>query len=237
MPSAETPNPDFRPDFRHIRTWIFDLDNTLYRAESGLFAQIDARMSGFVARVLGVDPAEARRIQKAYYRDHGTTLTGLIKLHGVDPEDFLAEVHDIDLSAIQADEGLAAAIAALPGRRFVFTNGCRNHAARILARTGLTRLFEDIWDIRTIRYSPKPLPEAYDRILAHSGVAARECAMFDDIARNLVPAHGLGMTTVWVKTDAPWARQGPEFPVAGPENIDYEAPDLAGFLHTIRTFA
>ncbi|HEY4126202.1 MAG TPA: pyrimidine 5'-nucleotidase [Rhizomicrobium sp.] len=223
------------PDFRHIRAWIFDLDNTLYRADSDLFAQIDIRMQAYVQRFLKVGPEEARRIQKAYYRDHGTTLTGLIKLHDADPEEFLLDVHDIDLAAITADQALAGAIEALPGKRFVFTNGCRHHAERVLARTGLTEFFEEIWDIRTIRFSPKPLREAYDRILTHSGVAPREAAMFEDIARNLVPAHALGMTTVWVKNESQWSKQGPEFPVAGPENIDYETQDLAHFLKTIRT--
>ncbi len=224
-----------RPDFRHIRAWIFDLDNTLYRADSNLFAQIDSRMQAYVQRLLKVDAEEARRIQKAYYRDHGTTLTGLIKLHDADPEDFLLDVHDIDLAAIKADMALTEAIAALPGKRFVFTNGCRHHAERILARTGLTDCFEEIWDIRTVAFSPKPLRQAYDRILVHSGVNPAEAAMFEDIARNLVPAHALGMTTVWVKNNSHWSKQGPEFPVAGPENIDYETQDLAHFLKTIRT--
>jgi putative hydrolase of the HAD superfamily len=223
------------PDFRHVRTWIFDLDNTLYPADSGLFAQIDRRMQTFVQQFLNVGPEEARHIQKTYYRDHGTTLTGLIRLHDVDPEKFLADVHDIDLAVIEADEILAGAIAALPGRRFVFTNGCRHHAERILARTGLTDLFEDIWDIRTTGFTPKPLAQAYDRILAHSGASPREAAMFEDIARNLVPAHARGMTTVWVKSDSNWSKQGPEFPVAGPENIDYETSDLAHFLRTVQT--
>jgi putative hydrolase of the HAD superfamily len=223
------------PDFRHIRTWIFDLDNTLYRAESDLFAQIDRRMQTFVMRFLKVDAEEARRIQKTYYRDYGTTLTGLIKLHNADPEDFLAEVHDIDLAPIGADTALAEAIANLPGRRFVFTNGCRHHAERVLIRIGLTAFFEDIWDIRTTGFTPKPLAAAYGHILDHSGIKPNCAAMFEDISRNLVPAHALGMTTIWVKNDSQWSKQGPEFPVARPENIDYETADLASFLQTIRT--
>lgn len=229
-----TPPPD-TPDFRHVRCWIFDLDNTLYRADSDLFAQIDRRMQAFVMRFLKVDADQARRIQKAYYRDHGTTLSGLIKLHDADPEEFLAEVHDIDLAAIDMDTALIEAIAGLPGRRFVYTNGCRHHAERVLIRTGLTDFFEDIWDIRTTGFTPKPLTQSYERILAHSGVNPREAAMFEDISRNLVPAHALGMTTVWVKNDSHWSSQGPEFPVARPENIDYETSDLADFLRTIRT--
>lgn len=233
MPAAQTSLQT--PDFRHVRAWIFDLDNTLYRADLGLFAQIDTRMAAFVQRLLGVGAEEARRIQKAYYRDHGTTLSGLIKLHGADPEEFLADVHNIDLAAITADKALMAAIEALPGKRFVFTNGCRNHAIRILARIGLTEFFEEIWDIRTVRFSPKPFQEAYDRVLAHSGVVPAQAAMFDDIAHNLVPAHGLGMSTVWVKNDSPWSKQGPQLPVAGTENIDYETPDLTAFLQSLRT--
>ena len=147
-------------------------------------------------RFLNVDAEEARRIQKAYYRDHGTTLTGLIKLHDADPEEFLAEVHDIDLAAIDVDSRLIESIAALPGKRFVFTNGCRHHAERVLIRTGLTDFFEDIWDIRTTRFTTKPLSQSYDHILAHSGVDPRKAAMFEDISRNLVPAHALGMTRV-----------------------------------------
>lgn len=224
-----------QPDFSHIRVWIFDLDNTLYRASSDLFAQIDARMQGFVGRLLGVDGQEARRIQKTYYREHGTTLTGLMRLHAVDPEAFLADVHDIDLSALAPDETLNAALTALPGKRFVFTNGCRDHAARVLARAGLAHAFDDIWDIRTMAFTPKPLPAAYAHVVAKSGIAPAEAAFFDDIARNLVPAHTAGMTTIWVSNDSEWSTQGPELPVAGPENIDYETTDLATFLNTIRT--
>lgn len=230
-----TPALPERPDFRHVRTWIFDLDNTLYRAESNLFAQIDARMATFVQDVLKVDAVQARQIQKAYYRDHGTTLSGLIKLNGVDPEAFLAHVHAIDLSPIELDLSLAEAIAALPGRRFIFTNGCRHHARRVLERAGLAGHFDDIWDIRTTQFTPKPLSDAYHHILAHSGVNPREAAMFEDLSRNLVPAHMLGMTTVWVKNESHWSKQGPEFPVARPENIDYETTDLAAFLRSLRT--
>ncbi len=228
-------HPGNPPDFRHIRTWIFDLDNTLYRAETALFAQIDHRMTQFVALLLGVSPDEARLIQKTYYRDHGTTLSGLVKLHLTDPEEFLAYVHDIDLTDLKPDHALNAAIDTLPGQRFVFTNGCRHHAQRVLRKTGLTGLFTDIWDIRTMGYVPKPQNGAYDHILTHPDIVPRQAAMFDDIARNLVPAQQRGLTTVWVATESDWSRQGPEFPVVLPENIHYETSDLAAFLHTIRT--
>ena len=230
---AELGAPRAAPDFRHVRDWIFDLDNTLYRADSGVFARIDARMTEFVSGLLGKPPEEARRVQKDLYREHGTTLNGLIKLHGIDPEPYLDYVHDIDLSDLAADASLGFAIERLPGRRYIFTNGCRNHAARILERLAIAHLFDEVWDIRTIGFQPKPEPAAYDRVVAASGIDPSHAAMFDDIARNLVPAHALGMTTVWLQTDHAWARQGPEFPVASAGHIHHETGDLTVFLNSI----
>ncbi|HEX4079136.1 MAG TPA: pyrimidine 5'-nucleotidase [Rhizomicrobium sp.] len=222
------------PDFRHIDVWIFDLDNTLYAPESRLFAQIEARMTLFVQRYLGLDREEARRVQNAYYREHGTTLNGLMRLNGVEPEAYLAFVHDIDISALGEEPALMRAIARLPGRRFVFTNGCRNHAARVLERLVLAHLFEDLWDIRTIAFRPKPDPVSYRAVLARAAASASRSAMFDDIARNLVPAHELGLTTVWLRNDSAWSKQGPDFPVVAPGHVHYETTDLCRFLETIR---
>lgn len=220
---------DTAPDFRHVDVWIFDLDNTLYRAETGIFAQIEARMTAFVQRLLGLDFEAARHLQKSYYREHGTTLGGLVRVHGVDPEAFLAFVHDIDLSALVPDASLTGAIERLPGRRFVFTNGCRNHAARILDRLGIAQLFDDLWDIRTLEGRPKPDPEAYRTVLARVSAGADRTAMFDDIARNLAPAHALGCTTVWVSTGS--VRDACE---VSRSHVHYETADLCRFLETIR---
>jgi putative hydrolase of the HAD superfamily len=221
-------------DFRHVRAWVFDLDNTLYPASCDLFAQIDDRMTDYVARLLKVERGEARRLQKEHYRVHGTTLNGLMTLHAVEPEDYLAYVHDIDLSGLTADASLAAALARLPGKRFVFTNGCRNHADRVLARLGLSHLFDEVWDIRTIAYRPKPDPAAYRTVMPRTGLPATATAMFDDIAHNLVEAHEAGWTTVWLKNGSEWSRQGPQHVIAEPRHIHYETEDLAQFLHTIR---
>jgi putative hydrolase of the HAD superfamily len=222
------------PDFRHVDAWIFDLDNTLYPASSDLFAQIDQKMTAFVQDLLGLDAAEARTLQKAYYRDHGTTLNGLMRNHGVDPDEFLGVVHDIDLDVLKVDDQLKAAIALLPGRRYIFTNGCRDHATRVLQRLALDGMFDAICDIRAIDYRPKPDPDSYRRMLEDHAVAPARAAMFEDVARNLVPAHELGLTTVLVKNDSPWSKQGPEHPVAEAKHIHYEVEDLARFLQTIR---
>jgi putative hydrolase of the HAD superfamily len=157
----------------------------------------------------------------------------LIKLYGIDPEPYLDYVHRIDLSDLHADPALAFAIERLPGRRTIFTNGCARHAARILERLGLTHLFDDVWDIRTIGFAPKPDPKAYAH-LAHGGFAPGAAAMFDDIARNLAEPHRLGMTTVWLNTGAIWDKQGPEFPLAASGHIDHETTDLTSFLNRIR---
>ncbi|HEX3756805.1 MAG TPA: pyrimidine 5'-nucleotidase [Rhizomicrobium sp.] len=222
------------PDLRHIRTWIFDLDNTLYAAHGDVFPQIERRMGEFVGRLLRLEAAEARTVQKALYRAHGTTLNGLIKEHGVDPEAFLDYVHDIDLSSLAPQPLLTEGIARLPGRRFVFTNGCRHHAGRVLERLAIAPLFDGIWDIRACGFVPKPDAAAYARVVAQAGVAPRLAAMFDDIAGNLVPAHALGMTTIWLDTGAPWSKEGPAFPVESRAAIDHETTDLGHFLHSIR---
>jgi putative hydrolase of the HAD superfamily len=227
-------DPVFSADFRHVRAWIFDLDNTLYPASAGLFAQIDARMAAYIGKFFGVGAQQARDIQKTYYRDHGTTLNGLMRENGVDPEDYLSFVHDIDLSPLAPDPALARAIARLPGKRIVFTNGCGGHAARVLERLQLTAHFDSLWDIRKSGFRPKPDPETYRAMLSAHGIGPASAAMFEDVARNLVPAHGLGMTTVWLKNGSEWSKQGPEHPKAGPAHIHYEIGDLAGFLHSIR---
>jgi putative hydrolase of the HAD superfamily len=221
------------PDFGHVRSWIFDLDNTLYRADNGVFAQIEARMTDYVERLLNLPRDAARAVQKDLYRQYGTTLNGLMREHDCDAEEYLAYVHDIDLGDLAADPGLKAALARLPGRRFVFTNGCANHAARILDRIGLADSFDAVWDIRTMQFMPKPMAEAYACVMAAGMIGGSEAAMFDDIARNLVPARALGMTTVWLKTDAPWGKHGPLMDVA-PGDIEHETDNLTQFLNTIR---
>jgi putative hydrolase of the HAD superfamily len=231
--NLSAPRAGIAPDFSHVRDWIFDLDNTLYRADNGIFAQIDANMTRFVARLLDMEPVAARQVQKQLYRDHGTTLAGLVAVHKIDPEPYLAFVHDIDLSTLLPDAGLRSALTRLPGRRFVFTNGCRNHAVRILERLEMADLFDQIWDIRTISFIPKPGREAYDLAVAAGNVAPAKAAMFEDIARNLVVPHDMGMTTVWLDCQSDWSRQGPEFPVASNAHIDHETRDLGSFLSSI----
>ncbi|MGE0054396.1 MAG: pyrimidine 5'-nucleotidase [Hyphomicrobium sp.] len=194
------PSQDAR-GFDHIDTWIFDLDNTLYPAACNLFAQVDHRMGSYIAKYLGVPYAHARHLQKAYYRQFGTTLSGLMKVHKLAPEPFLAYVHDIDLSALPELPELASAIERLEGRRLIFTNGSRRHAENVAAKIGVLHLFEDICDIADCDFVPKPERDAFNRMIARHGVSAKTATMFEDMPHNLEAPHELGMTTVLVKSD------------------------------------
>ena len=182
----------------HVNTWVFDLDNTLYPASSSLFPQIDLRMRRFIADRLGLDLEAAFRLQKQYYRQFGTTLRGLMLVHGIEPAAFLDYVHDIDHSVLAAAPALDAALAALPGRKVIFTNGSEGHAVKVLDRLGIARHFEGIFDIVAAGHVPKPQPETYDVMVGRHGIDPRAAAMVEDIHRNLVPACAIGMTTVWV---------------------------------------
>lgn len=187
-----------RPPWTHVETWVFDLDNTLYPPSARLFEQIDARMTGFIMRELGLGREAADRLRRDYWRAHGTTLRGLMAHHGTEPGRFLAEVHAIDLSALGPDPALAAALARLPGRKLVHTNGARAHAERVLAARGLGAAFEAIFAIEDKDYVPKPEPEAYRRLAAAAGLDPARAAMIEDDARNLEVPKALGMATVWL---------------------------------------
>lgn len=227
--------PGRRRGFRATRTWIFDLDNTLYPAECNLFAQVDQRMGEYIARYLGVPLSHARHLQKSYYRQFGTTLSGLMQVHKLDPKPFLDYVHDIDLSVVPELPELAAAIGHLPGRRLIFTNGSRHHAERVAAKLGVLHLFEDICDIVACEYVPKPDADAFDRMVRRHAIAPQGAAMFEDIPHNLEPPHALGMTTVLVHSsryDHPIQhsiRSWSEPPV----HVHHMTEDLAGFLGRI----
>jgi putative hydrolase of the HAD superfamily len=220
--------------FAHVEAWVFDLDNTLYPADCNLFAQIDRRMGEFIANSLGIPLEEAQNLRETYYYEHGTTLAGLVRLHGVSPDAFLDYVHDIDLSAVAPSPELAATLGSLPGRKFIFTNGSRKHAEAVARRLGVTGHFEDICDIHALEYIyPKPTREAYERFVRAHGVVARQAAMFDDLPHNLETAHRIGMTTVLVQglTDHPehqaiaaWT----ELPTHIHHRTDALAPFLAG---------
>ena len=208
-----------------IETWIFDLDNTLYPASCRLFDQIQARMQRFVALRLELSPEAAFAVQKSYFRRYGTTMRGLMTVDRVDPQEFMRFVHDVDLSCVPEDPVLAAALAALPGRKLVHTNGSAAHAERLLAHLGIAESFSGIVDIAAAGFEPKPAPAGYLELLRRHRVLPRTAVMVEDIALNLVPAAALGMTTAWLRGALDWAAAG-----AQGGHIHYVIDDLGVFL-------
>ena len=223
-------------DFAHVHTWVFDLDNTLYPRRTDLFSQIDARMTSYVAELLGVPPEEAKSVQKQFYRDYGTTLRGLMEVHRIEPDRFLNFVHDIDYSWLAPDPELGAEIAALPGRKLIFTNGDRGHAERTARQLGILDHFEDIFDIVAAGLVPKPAAETYDKFMGLHRIDTARAAMFEDLARNLEVPKTLGMRTVLIvpsnleeEIGDVWEHEGREG-----EHIDFVTDDLTRFLRRVR---
>ena len=209
------------PDLRHVDTWLFDLDNTLYPAESGFMAEIVDRMTDFVERVTGLPRDEAYKLQKTYLSEHGLTLKGMMLNHGVDPKDFHAIFHDMSLEALAHDPDLLAALERLPGRRLIFTNADDVHAERVLERLGLSHLFDDVFHIGSAGYQPKPSVEAFAKISAAHAIDPAVTAFFEDSERNLAPAAAIGMTTVLV---------GPNAQASTAAFVHFKTDNLAHFL-------
>lgn len=212
-----------RAHFAHVETWVFDLDNTLYPPAIRLFDQIELRMNAYLMRVLGVDVAEAQRLRALYWREHGTTLAGLMHVHGIEPGPYLEEVHDIDLGAVAPVPALVEAIGRLPGRKVVFTNGSREHARRVTAACGLAGCFDALYGFEDAGYVPKPQAAAFAAVFGLDGLRADRAAMFEDDPRNLAVPHGLGVRTVLV---------GPISDAPGEDHrhVHHRTEDLPGFL-------
>jgi len=190
--------------------WVFDLDNTLYPRDCNLFAQIDVKMKSFIGELLDVDIEEAHRIQKEYFRTHGTTLRGLMDNHGLAPTEFLDYVHDIDVSPVPPNPALDDVLHRLPGRKIIYTNGSVSHAENVSNRLGIRHHFDGIFDIIAADYNPKPARAPYEQMLREHDVDPTRAVMLEDIARNLEPAHALGMTTVWVRSEHDHSAMGAE---------------------------
>jgi putative hydrolase of the HAD superfamily len=227
--------PAQRRGFAEVDTWVFDLDNTLYPHHLNLWHQVDARIRDFIADYLKVAHEDAFRIQKDYYKRYGTTMRGLMAEHGLEPDAFLDYVHQIDHSPLEPNPALGAALARLPGRKLILTNGTRKHAEAVMQRLAIHEHFEDVYDIVAADLEPKPLAQNYDRFLALHRVDPHKAAMFEDLARNLAIPHALGMTTVLVVPEKTrevfregWELEGREAP-----HVDYVTDDLAGFLQAL----
>jgi putative hydrolase of the HAD superfamily len=222
-----------RASFGHVTTWVFDLDNTLYPPDSGIWPKINERITLFLIDLFGLDGQSARALHRHYYMRHGTTLRGLIE-ENIDgaTERFLDFVHDIDRSALQPNPALAREVGRLPGRKLIFTNGSRNHAILTVRQLGLDGLFEDAFDIVAASLTPKPAEEAYQAFCNRYDVDPRRAAMFEDVARNLAVPKAKGMKTVLVTAKPGTADHRELHDWAGGESafVDYVTDDLGQFL-------
>ncbi|WP_260482868.1 pyrimidine 5'-nucleotidase [Sphingomicrobium flavum] len=216
------------PRFSHITDWIFDLDNCLYPASSGLFRLIDARMNAYIRRLLDVDEDEAHRVQKHHFYTHGTTLAGLMNDHGIDPHHFLDDVHDIPLDRIGADAKLNAGLGRLPGRKFIFTNGDEPYARRVLGKLGVESHFEGVQCILGSNLRPKPELHGYQLLLQRFHIDPTRALLVEDMAKNLKPAKALGLTTIWVDNGSEQAQEAPDI-----AHVDHRITNVADWLHDL----
>ena len=214
--------------FSDIDSWVFDLDNTLYSAQHNLFAQIDTRMTSFISDALDVSRDEAYRVQKEFLHDYGTTLAGLMNRYKMAPDSFLDFVHDIDLEFLKNDKGLELELSKIKDKKIIFTNGSRAHAENVTKRIGINKLFDGIFDIVDSDFIPKPAIETYKRLIDKYKIEPQYCIFIEDIARNLKPAHELGMKTVWIKNNEPWAAK-----YSNENFINYRTENLTAFLKNI----
>jgi len=215
---------------KKINTWIFDLDNTLYSADSGIFQQVHDLMGKFVSSHLDIGIEEAKIIQKNYYKQHGTTLRGMMDNHGVDPDHFLAEVHKLDYSIVGPNHKLNEALKKLQGRKIIYTNANMQHALEVLERIELSNFFDEIYDIKMANYIPKPELAPYKQMIAQFDIETKSSAMFDDIAKNLVPAKTVGFTSVWI--DAGYENFSDDIK-SSKQYLDHETTNITEFLEDV----
>ena len=221
-----------------IKTWIFDLDNTLYPPEENIFSQIDQKMTSFIADNLKISNEEAFNIQKQNFIDHGTTLAGFMNSGNdkIDPDKFLEFVHDINLSSLKEDSNLRKMLLLLPGEKYIFTNGTKKHAENVLKKLNLENIFQSIFGIKEANYLPKPNIETYNLFLKTYKVDPKTSIMFEDMGRNLIPAKELGMKTVLLERSLPNknnSNQEEKYKDLWNDNYDadYIIDDIAKFLN------
>ena len=212
-------------ELEKIKYWLFDLDNTLYSGQTKVFDQVDKKMSSFISKKLNVSLEEAKKIQKNYFHKYSTTLTGMIKHHKINADEFLEFVHDVDLGFLKEDKGLENEISKIKGKKIIFTNGSKAHATNVTKKIGIDKLFDGVFDIVESNFIPKPSIEAYKMLIEKYKIEPQYCILVEDIARNLKPAYELGMKTVWIKNEEPWAAE-----FSNESFINYRTENLTNFL-------
>jgi len=215
-------------EFQLMKYWLFDLDNTLYSGETRVFEQVDKKMSEYISKKLNVSLIEAKKIQKNYFYEYNTTLNGMIKNHKIDANEFLEFVHDIDIDFLKKDTLLEIELKKLSGKKIIFTNGSRKHALNVTKRIGIEKCFDDIFDIVDADFFPKPTVLPYKKLIEKHKIDPNLCVFIEDIARNLKPAYEMGMKTIWIKNNEPWAKE-----FSDSNFINYKTDNLSKFLKKI----
>ena len=215
-------------ELKSIKYWIFDLDNTLYSGKTKVFEQVDKKMSEYISKKLNVSTAEAKEIQKNYFHEYNTTLNGMIKNHKIDADEFLEFVHNIDIDFLEKDLILGEELKKLDGKKIIFTNASRKHALNVTKRIGIDHYFDDIFDIIDAEFVPKPAIQPYKKLVEKHKIDPKLCGFVEDIARNLKPAYEMGMKTVWIENDEPWAKK-----FSDGDFIDFKTNNLSEFLKQI----
>jgi putative hydrolase of the HAD superfamily len=215
-------------NLQKIKYWIFDLDNTLYSGKAKVFEQVDKKMSKYISEKLNVNIVEAKKIQKNYFYEYNTTLNGMINNHKIDANEFLEFVHDVDINFLKKDKLLNEELMKLDGKKIIFTNGSRKHAMNVTRRIGIEQHFDDIFDIVDSEFVPKPDIVSYKKIVEKHKIDPKLCGFIEDIARNLKPAYEMGMKTIWIENDEPWAKK-----FSDSDFINYKTNNLPEFLKKI----
>ena len=216
-------------ELTEIKYWIFDLDNTLYSGQTKVFSEVDKKMSSFISKKFNIDLVEAKKIQKEYFYEYGTTLSGLMKKRNIDPNEFLEFVHDIDISWLPKDEHLKEELIKIKEKKYIFTNGSASHVTNITQQLGIEDLFEAAFTITDADFIPKPSLEYYKKGVNKFNLDPKKSVLFEDICHNLKEAKFLGMKTVWLENDEPFASRDKDKPY-----IDYKFKGpLSSFLQKI----
>ena len=212
----------------NIKYWIFDLDNTLYSGQTKVFSEVDKKMSSFISKKFNVDIVEAKKIQKEYFYEYGTTLSGLMKMKNVDPNEFLEFVHDIDISWLPKDKILKNELIKIKEKKIIFTNGSHAHVENVTKQLGIFGLFDGAFDITDANYVPKPHLDPYQKLIKKFDLDPNLSILIEDIAHNLEQAKNLGMQTCWLENEEAFAKKDSYKPY-----IDYKIKSLPSFLQEI----
>ena len=211
-----------------IKYWIFDLDNTLYSGQTKVFSEVDKRMSSFISEKLKIDIIEAKKIQKEYFYEYGTTLSGLMQKKNIDPNEFLEFVHDIDISWLPKDKLLREELIKIKEKKYIFSNGSHAHIRNVTNQLGIDDLFDGAFDITDANFLPKPRIEPYKKLIQKFKLDPNKSILIEDIAHNLEQAKNLGMKTCWLENDETFAKKDADKPY-----IDYKINNLPSFLQKI----